>query len=396
MTDEHSIREHLRDPDRLAALYEAELLEATPHETLDRLTRLTRRFLDVPVALVNLLDEDRQVTVSSPDAIDGAPRPGQVTPLPESFCKYTVARREPLIVEDARDEPSLRDIPSVVDGDIVAYLAVPLITDEGHALGTLCVIDREPRPWADREIATVEDLAEAVTSEIELRTEIRRRRRLENELEQRVVERTADLEAAQREILGRLAAAAEYRDDETGEHTRRVGALSKVLAELLGHYGDWAAMLGQAAPLHDLGKVGVPDDILLKEGSLDEEEFAVIKRHTIIGADLLSGGNSELVQLAETVARTHHERWDGDGYPDGLERDEIPLAGRIVAVADALDAMTHHRPYRSALTLKEALSELRQERGRQFAPEVADALLDNRDELLSRLDFLPPSGAGAA
>lgn len=394
MDDTERIREELRDPDRLAALYEAELIEATPDDTLDRLTRLARRFLDVPVALVNVLDRDRQVTISSGNG--EGPDPGQVTPLDESFCKYTVARQEPLIVEDARTEPALRDIPSVVAGDIVGYMGMPLITDEGHALGTLCVIDQEPREWTGGVIVTVEDLAESVTTEIELRMEIRRRRKLENKLKQRVTDRTADLEAAQREILGRLAAAAEHRDDETGKHTHRVGELSRALAETLGKGEQWAGMLGRAAPLHDLGKVGIPDDILLKEGPLDDEEFAVMKRHTVIGADLLSGGSSELVQLAETVARTHHERWDGDGYPEGLEGDKIPLAGRIVAVADAFDAMTHDRPYRPALSLDKVLDELRQERGRQFDPNVTEALLANRDDLLSRLDFLPSSLAEVA
>lgn len=378
--------EQLRDPDRLKALYASELLEATSAEALDRLCRQTQHFLEVPVALVNLVDEDCQVTVSARDA-GGSYEPGQITPLRHSFCKYPVAARRPLIVEDARTDPRLREIPEVVEGEIIGYLGVPLITGEGHALGTLCVIEREPRRWTDEEVATVEDLAESVTTVIELRTEIRRRRRLEGELERRVRERTFELEAAQREILARLAAAGEYRDDETGKHTRRVGVLSKALALVLGQDEDWAHMLGQAAPLHDLGKVGIPDDILLKEGPLDDDEFEVMKRHTVIGAHLLTGGQSELVRLAETIARSHHERWDGTGYPEGLEAEAIPLAGRIVAVADAFDAMTHVRPYRSALSLEEALSEILQGRGGQFAPEVADAMLSHTEELLSRSEF---------
>ncbi|HEX5922867.1 MAG TPA: HD domain-containing phosphohydrolase [Baekduia sp.] len=183
------------------------------------------------------------------------------------------------------------------------------------------------------------------------------------------------IEDAQFETLARLAAAAEYRDDDTGAHTRRVGELAGRLAEALGLPAERVRLIRLAAPLHDVGKIGIPDAILLKPGRLTEEEFDHMKRHTTIGAQMLAGGVSAQIALAEQIARTHHERWDGTGYPAGLAGDAIPIAGRIVAVADVFDALTHVRPYKTAWPRAEALAELRRQRGRQFDREVIDALL---------------------
>ena len=194
-------------------------------------------------------------------------------------------------------------------------------------------------------------------------------------LEERVRQRTSELEQAQGEILARLAAAAEHRDDDTGRHTLRVGQLSAVLAEALGLPRDLVEVIRAAAPLHDVGKIGVPDQILLKVGRLTPEEFAVMKTHTTIGAAILAGGSSPLVVEAEGIALSHHERWDGRGYPNGLEGDEIPLGARIVAVADVFDALTHARPYRPAWPLEQVLDEMRAQRGRQFDAAVVDAFL---------------------
>jgi putative two-component system response regulator len=183
------------------------------------------------------------------------------------------------------------------------------------------------------------------------------------------------LEEAQFETLARLAAAAEYRDDDTGEHTRRVGDLAGRLAEALGLPAELVQLIRRAAPLHDVGKIGIPDAILLKPGRLTEEEFDHMKRHTTIGARMLSGGASTQIALAEQIAGTHHERWDGTGYPVGLAGEAIPIAGRIVAVADVFDALTHARPYKQAWPHAEALAELHRQRGRQFDPRVIDAFL---------------------
>jgi putative two-component system response regulator len=192
-------------------------------------------------------------------------------------------------------------------------------------------------------------------------------------LEEKVRERTLDLEKAQVEILERLAVAAEYRDDDTGQHTRRVGHLSGLLAAALGLPDDYVELIQRAATMHDLGKIGIPDDILLKRGTLTPEEFDVMKTHTLMGAGILSGGYSELIRMAELIATTHHERWDGSGYPQGLEGEAIPIAGRIVALADAFDALTHKRPYKKPWTVKEAVAEVQRQAGKQFDPKIVKA-----------------------
>jgi putative two-component system response regulator len=194
-------------------------------------------------------------------------------------------------------------------------------------------------------------------------------------LEARVQERTGELEQAQLEILNRLSRAADFRDDDTMQHTERVGRLSAALARELGMHDEDVALLRLAAPLHDLGKIAVPDSILLKGGGLNDDEFGVVKTHTTIGARLLSGSTHPLLQMAEEIARTHHEQWDGSGYLQGLQGDAIPLVSRIVAVADVFDALTHRRTYKKSWPLSEVLDELNRQKGRQFDPAVVDALM---------------------
>jgi len=194
-------------------------------------------------------------------------------------------------------------------------------------------------------------------------------------LDDKVRERTAELAQAQVEILTRLAQAAEFRDDDTGQHTQRVGHTSAMLAHQLGLPDDQVQLIHQAAPLHDVGKIGISDLILLKPGKLTNEEFTTIKTHAVIGARLLSGGHSELVQMAEHIASTHHERWDGRGYPHGLAGDSIPIEGRIVAVIDVFDALTHERPYKKAWPVAEAVAEIARQSGQQFDPAVVEVFL---------------------
>lgn len=193
-------------------------------------------------------------------------------------------------------------------------------------------------------------------------------------LEDRVNERRLELEAAQQEILERLALAAEFRDDDTRLHTQRVGEISARIAAVMGLPDTLVSTLRLAAPLHDLGKIGMPDEILLKLGALTTEEKETMKQHTLIGARILSGSSHEILQMAEQIALTHHERWDGRGYLAGLEGDSIPLVSRIVAVADVFDALTHRRPYKEAWTVPDAFDEIERHGGRQFDPDVVAAL----------------------
>lgn len=193
-------------------------------------------------------------------------------------------------------------------------------------------------------------------------------------LEVKVRERTRELEEARIEILERLARAAEYRDDDTGQHTQRVGRTSALLARTLGLPDAQVELIRRAAPLHDVGKIGIPDRILLKPEKLGPAEFEVMKTHTTIGAAILSGSRFPLLQLAEKIALTHHERWDGGGFPQGLRGEEIPIEARIVAVADAFDAMIFDRPYRKALSTEEAWEILWDGAGTQWDEHVVEAL----------------------
>ena len=240
------------------------------------------------------------------------------------------------------------------------------------------------------------------------------RRRLELErqthearLEETVARRTAELEEAvsglelaqadlrrsYRETLLRLGRAIEYHDVETGAHVERVGDYAGSIALALGLDPEWAELLRLAAPLHDVGKLAVTERILVKDGKLTQSEIVEMRRHAKIGHDLLAGSGNELLDLAATVALTHHERWNGGGYPSGLAGEEIPLEGRIVAVADVFDALTSDRPYRRRLEISAALDYLAGERGLEFDPEVRRRVprLDRRST--SRND--PLLGIGA-
>lgn len=210
---------------------------------------------------------------------------------------------------------------------------------------------------------------------------LHQRLRDENEeLEQRVRERTSELESAQVEILQRLALAAEYRDDQTNQHAGRVGEIAARVAAALGLPEADVTMIRRVGPLHDVGKIGTPDAILLKPGRLTPEEFELTKTHTLVGARILGGSSFPVLRMAEQIALCHHERWDGTGYPRGLRGEEIPLEARIVAVVDVWDALTHERPYKPAWSTGEAAAELRAQAGRHFDPQVVGAFLQVQEE----------------
>jgi PAS domain S-box-containing protein len=194
-------------------------------------------------------------------------------------------------------------------------------------------------------------------------------------LETEVAERTRELEDSRTKTLHRLAMAAEYRDDDTFQHTQRVGQTSAEIATRLELGWEQIMLLREAAPLHDVGKIAIPDCILLKPGELTAQEFEVMKTHAALGARLLDGSGSRVLHMATVIAESHHERWDGTGYPAGLAGEAIPLVGRVVAVADVFDALTHDRPYKSAWPVEQAIDEIRRGAGSQFDPRVVAAFL---------------------
>ncbi len=215
--------------------------------------------------------------------------------------------------------------------------------------------------------------ARRLSAIVQLHTLRDRAAELEGVIAAQAVSRRRELETSQIDGLRRLALAAEYRDDNTHEHTQRVGHLAALLARGAGLGDRMVRLVREAAPLHDLGKIAIPDSILLKPGRLSDEEFEVVKTHALLGARVLSGADSELMEVAERIVRHHHERWDGGGYPDGLEGEDIPAVARITAVADVFDVLVHERPYKDSWSVEAAAEEIRKGSGTQFDPAVVEA-----------------------
>jgi putative two-component system response regulator len=203
------------------------------------------------------------------------------------------------------------------------------------------------------------------------------------QLEEKVRERTRELWDSRLSIIHRLGKAAEFRDNETGDHVIRMAHYCRLLAERLGWCETDVNLLFHAAPMHDVGKIGIPDAILQKPGPLDAQEWRIMKQHTTIGAEIIGPEDSDLMRLARVIALTHHEKWNGSGYPEGISGEDIPTAGRIVALADVFDALTSERPYKNAWPVDEAFALIQKEAGRHFDPELARIFLEAREAILA-------------
>src|SRR5687768_2216073 len=252
---------------------------------------------------------------------------------------------------------SRRDIPIVL---------ISVVGDEPVRQAALeaGVIDFLVKPVRPRELRT------RCKNLLQLRQQGESVKERARSLEQRVLESLREVEQRERETLYRLAKAIEYRDVGTGIHLLRMSHYAELLAETLGLSEEEVATLTSAAPLHDIGKIGIPDAVLLKRGGLTDAEFAVMRQHPLIGYEILRDSQSRFVQMGALIALRHHERWDGSGYPEGLKGNQIPLPARIVAVADVFDALTSERPYKRAWTAEEAFDYMRANRGTLFDPAV--------------------------
>jgi len=210
------------------------------------------------------------------------------------------------------------------------------------------------------------------------------------ELESEVTRRTKDLKhafekikAASLDTIYRLSIASEYKDDNTGAHIKRISGYSAAVARLMGLDGSTVETILYASPMHDVGKIGIPDRILMKPGKLDPAEWEIMKQHSVIGARILQGSDAEFIRLGETIAHYHHEKWDGSGYPDQLKGNKIPIAARIVAIADVFDALMSRRPYKKPFSLKNSLAIIKEGRGSHFDPDVVDAFFAIQPEILA-------------
>lgn len=207
------------------------------------------------------------------------------------------------------------------------------------------------------------------------------------ELERMVAQRTSELVATRQQIIRRLGRAAEYKDNETGNHVIRMSHVARLIGQQAGLGPEALQLLFQTAAMHDVGKIGIPDQILLKPGPLTDEERQVIRTHPQIGADIIGKHDNELLATARTIALTHHERWDGSGYPQGLKGEQIPMFGRIVAIADVFDALVNRRPYKEPIPVSQALAIMTEERGKHFDPHLLDCFLQQQFEILKVMDL---------
>jgi putative two-component system response regulator len=206
-------------------------------------------------------------------------------------------------------------------------------------------------------------------------------------LESIVEQRTEQLQQTRLEIIRRLGRAAEFKDNETGLHVIRMSHYSRLIAEALDRGTDWTDLIFHASPMHDIGKIGIPDNVLLKPGKLDDEEWNIMRTHPQLGASIIGDHDNELMQMSKEIALSHHEKWDGSGYPNGLKGEEIPLSGRIVAIADVFDALTTERPYKKAWTVTDAVKFIDENSGLHFDPslvlifhEVMPEILDIKEQ----------------
>ncbi|MEO5342889.1 MAG: two-component system response regulator [Gammaproteobacteria bacterium SHHR-1] len=205
----------------------------------------------------------------------------------------------------------------------------------------------------------------------------------QRQLAEQVNARTQELNTTRLEIIRRLGRAAEYRDNETGYHVIRMSHFAKLIAQAYGSNPEWTEMLFNAAPMHDIGKIGVSDLILLKPGKLDADEWRQMQQHTLIGAEIIGDNPNPLLQMARTIALTHHEKWDGSGYPQGLAGEDIPLEGRICAIADVFDALTSVRPYKKAWSVEDAAALIERDSGSHFDPRLTPLFKQVLPEILN-------------
>lgn len=286
------------------------------------------------------------------------------------------------LLKTLRESAKTRDIPVV----ILTGQSEPGLKRRALDLGATDLLNKP---------ANLEDLLARIHSVLRLKSYQDRLKAQSEILEQKVRERTLELEKSRRDIIWRLAKAGEHRDDLTGRHVARVGCYCRVMSEELGMGRDFVEMIFLTSPLHDIGKIGVPDEILLKKGKLSADERAVMERHCAMGAEILieqpkgitpfldwqgvdspaeqPRSDNPLLKMASIIAMNHHERWDGAGYPNGLAGQSIPIEARIAALADVYDALSFARPYKSAYGEDETLTIIRREAGRHFDPEVFEA-----------------------
>jgi len=273
-----------------------------------------------------------------------------------------------------------------------SYTPVLVLTAQGDAASRIKSLQSGAKDFLAKPIDRVEVLTR-IRNLLEVRISYNRVRDHNKLLDKLVSERTKELWETRLQVIRRLGRAAEYKDNETGFHILRMSQTSALLGQQLGMSDTDVGLLLNASPMHDIGKIGIPDRVLLKPGKLDAAEWEIMKSHATIGADLLDGDDSALFVMARSIALSHHEKWDGSGYPKGLVGEDIPLTGRIVAVADVFDALTSVRPYKPAWTIEASVQYLRDNVAKHFDPRMVECMIDVLPRVLEiRSQYQEPAG----
>ena len=341
--------------DRLARIVH----EDGPSSYVDALVDAAREHLGLEIAYVSEFTDGHQVfDVVSGDGASFGIQEGGAVPLPETYCQRMLSDEIPNLITDAVNDDRVNCLVATTNSSIGAYVGIPIRFSDGTLFGTFCSLSHEAAPQlTDRDLNFVRVLARLVANFLEQEKVSREKNKLEVE--------AAGMQA--------LIAALEARDGYTGEHSGVVRDLCVNVAEILGVTGADLGVVRQVALLHDIGKVGIPDHILRKNGPLASDEWAIMKTHPDVGRTIVEA-TASLAHLGPAIA-AEHERWDGTGYPVGLKGGQIPLESRIVLACDAWHAMTSDRPYRKALPVESAVQQLIDGKGSQFDPRVVDALL---------------------
>jgi putative two-component system response regulator len=347
----------------VSAIQQLSLARSTPK--IQEIVRSAARRLTGADGATFVLRDGDQCHYADEDAISPLWK-GRRFPLETSIGGWTMQNGRPAVIEDIYADDRIPH-DAYRETFVKSLAMVPIRTlDPVGAIGNYWAEHHKP---TEQEVELLQALADSTAVAMEN------------------LDVYQQLEEERLEALRRLARVAEYRDDSTHEHTERVAHTAQLLSKKLQLSESEISLIRQAAPLHDIGKLAVPDAILLKPGKLTTEEFDQVREHAAVGASILTGSSSAVLCLAEEIALTHHEWWDGSGYPAGLKGDSIPVSGRIVALADVFDALTHTRPYKEAWPLTKAVREIRNLAGRQFDPRIVDLFYE-----LNPSEFVDPFG----
>ncbi|MEN3027715.1 MAG: HD domain-containing phosphohydrolase [Aquificaceae bacterium] len=272
---------------------------------------------------------------------------------------------EPLLIPDAYADPRFnREVDRSTGYRTRNILAIPLIDSKGKVMGVFQAINKLSGAFGQEDVEMLELLATYAGNSLEAGMLYER------------------IKSAYQETVMRLSHAAEYKDPDTYNHIVRIGLMSSLMAQKLGYEEEYCYNLQLAAPMHDIGKIGIPDAILLKKGKLEGEEWEIMKRHTIIGYEILKDSESELLQMAARISLEHHEKWDGTGYPYGKKGKEICIEARITAIADVFDALTSERPYKPAWSVEQAQEYMLNLSGKHFDPELLKLFFDSLEDVM--------------